>query len=144
MPLRLRLVTARGAWRFDEASIVRLGDRVEPQRLHPQRVLRGDAEDAAALATIRDPRRALISMPGDTWTFEYALPEDQADSELFLESRGYYLEWMRQEWLAEENPSLALRLFTDPRRAMREMAPAFKCTEAQLDSLFWGSRYESR
>lgn len=63
------------------------------------------------------------------------------DYDLFLDSRGYYLEWMRQEWLREQNPLAALRMLLDPARALRELAPAFKRIEPQAETLFWRSRY---
>ncbi|MEP7228190.1 MAG: hypothetical protein ABI785_12560, partial [Gemmatimonadales bacterium] len=64
--------------------------------------------------------------------------------ELFLESRGYYLEWMRREWLAEENLALAAQILLDPAGALRTLAPAFKRQEPEMERLFWNSRYVVR
>jgi hypothetical protein len=74
----------------------------------------------------------------------YHLPEDFRQRELFLEARGYYLEWMREEWLAEENLGRAAALFIDPAGAMRAMAPEFKRREAEMETAFWGSKYVRR
>jgi hypothetical protein len=79
-------------------------------------------------------------MPGDRYELEYVLPAGES-YELFLDSRGYYLEWMRQEWLADENPLAALRLFTSPDRMLRELAPAYKRVEPRMEEIFWRSRY---
>ena len=35
----------------------------------------------------------------------------------------------------------AAMLFTNPARAMRELAPAFKRQEASMETAFWNSRY---
>ena len=55
-------------------------------------------------------------MPGDELQLDYRLPEHPERLELFLEARGYYLEWMRREWMAETNPRAAARLLLDPER----------------------------
>ncbi len=61
--------------------------------------------------------------------------------ELFLESQGYYLEWMREEWIADEDLAQAARFFRSPRRVLRDLAPEFKAIEATMEDLFWSSRY---
>ena len=73
-----------------------------------------------------DSSNALTTFPGDEYTFVYDLPQDFGNYELFLESRGYYLEWMRQEWLREENQDLAAMMFADPQSPLRLLAPQFK------------------
>jgi hypothetical protein len=135
---------ARGAWRIDEAALVRIGAPAEPHRIQPRSVRHGAEPDDTALAALRERRHPVVSLPGDEWTLEYDLPFDGAACELFLETRGYYLEWLREEWRAEEDLASALRLFADPRQAMRELAPEFKRVEPHMETLFWGSRYERR
>jgi hypothetical protein len=85
--------------------------------------------------------RTLVTMPGDAYEIEYRLPAAPERLELFLEVRGYYLEWMRREWLAEENPMLALRLMLDPGGALRSLAPEYKRAEPAMEAVFWSSRY---
>jgi hypothetical protein len=138
---QLRLRLTRGHWRIDQIAIARLTRRVQPLRLDPTAVRRGTVQDPQALAALIDSARTLVTLPGDEYTLVYRLPEDFARYELFLEARGYYLEWMRQEWLAEENPVRAAQLFLDPAGAMRAMAPEFKRREAEMESVFWRSKY---
>jgi hypothetical protein len=137
--LRLRLT--KGHWRIDYLALAQLTQRVRPIVMDPMRVVRGQVEDAAALEQLRDSARALVTFPGDEYTLQYALPDSPQKYELFLESRGYYLEWMRKEWLAEENLPRAAAMFRDPARAMRDLAPAFKKQEAKMEEAFWNSRY---
>ena len=59
----------------------------------------------------------------------------------FLESQGYYLEWMRNEWMAEENALMAAQLFLDPAAALKRLAPEFKHVEPELEASFWRSKY---
>lgn len=140
-PHRIRLRLTRGHWRIDYVALGRLAGRVEPLRLDPVLVRRGSTVDPGARALLVDTTRSLITHPGDAYTLMYELPEDFARYDLFLESRGYYLEWMRQEWMTEENPARAAMMLFDPERALRILAPEFKTQEAAMEAAFWGSRY---
>lgn len=142
-PVAMRLRMARGAWRLDWAALARLDGAVAPRRIPPARVRRDGRDEPEALAALRDPSRALTTLPGDTYELLYPLPRAPASppAELFLESRGYYLEWMRDEWLAGEDPALAALMVAQPRVALRLLAPAYKRAEPRLETLFWESRY---
>jgi len=83
----------------------------------------------------------LATLPGDVYQLTYRLPPHPERYEIFLEARGYYLEWMRREWFAEQNSGLALGLFLDPAASLRRLAPAYKQVEPDIERLFWSSRY---
>jgi hypothetical protein len=140
-PLRVRLRLAKGAWRVDAAALVSRVSGVTPQRLTPADVLRDGRPDEAARARLVDTAAPLTTFPGDRYTLVYRLPGDASAYELFLETKGYYLEWMREEWIGEENRALAASLFLDPAGALRRLAPAFKREEATIEQAFWRSRY---
>lgn len=140
-PIHVRLRMARGAWRVNWVGLAGLGDPVSPVTLDPIVVERGGAADTAALRRLRDPDRYLVTYPGDQYRITFALPDSLRDPELFLESRGYYYEWMRREWMAEEDPAMAALVLLDPDRALRRLAPDFKRVESRMERLFWESRY---
>ncbi|HTH63212.1 MAG TPA: hypothetical protein VL563_00915 [Gemmatimonadales bacterium] len=141
--VRLRLRLTRGLWRIDYVALVVLGDSVEPIRIAPKVVQRAGATDADATRALRDStgHRPLTTFPGDAYDIVYRLPEHSDRYELFLEARGYYLEWLRREWLPEADPARAARLAFDPAGMLRELAPQFKQVEPSLEHLFWSSRY---
>ena len=139
--VHVRLRMTRGHWRLDYVALAELTERVAPLRLRPDAVLRGDLRDDEARAQLLDPERVLTTIRGDEYRLLYRLPEDFERYELFLEARGYYLEWMRTEWLAEEDPSRAIGMFLNPARALRELAPKFARGETEREAVFWGSRY---
>ncbi len=91
-----------------------------------------------------DPTRKLVTLPGDRYVLKYNLPGDASGYEFFLESRGYYLEWIRQEWIAEENPYLLAEEFITPRLFLKRVAPEFKAVEKEMEICFWNSRYEKQ
>jgi hypothetical protein len=118
----------------------RAGSVARRLRLQPARVLNNGTVDEQALAALRDSARTLVTFPGDEYALVYQLPPDFERYELFLEPRGYYMEWMRDEW----NPRLATELLRDPATALRRLAPAYKRVEASMERLFWNSRYARR
>jgi hypothetical protein len=131
----------KGLWRIDWVALASLGDVVRPIRVSPSMVRRGATPDSAALDALTLRRVPLTTLPGDELQLDYRLPEHPERLELFLEARGYYLEWMRREWMRETNPRAAARLLLDPDAMLRDLARPYKRQEAMMDSLFWNSRY---
>jgi len=138
---RIRLIMTKGNWRIDYVGLAVLSRSVNAIRLHPRRVLKDGLRDDEALALLCDSSRALTTLPGDTYTLKYRMPDVSGDYELFLESRGYYLEWIRKEWIEEENPFLLAQMFLDPQTALRRLAPEYKRVEDEMENCFWRSRY---
>ena len=135
----VRLQLPKGGWRIDSAALATLSGPAKPIRIAPTTIRGSIGKDYAAG---RQPATAfpIVTMPGDAYELGYTLPPGH-DYELFLDSRGYYLEWMRQEWLADERPLSALRLFTDPAQVLKDLAPAYKKLEPTAEAVFWRSRY---
>ncbi len=138
---KLQLRLTRGCWRIDQAQLVRVGAQAEPIRLMPTLVkYMGEASDSLLIA-LADTSLAVTSMPGDTFELIYDLPQSSGEYEYFLEARGYYLEWMREEWKADYNPAMAQLVLFNPAEAMKQLAPEYKRIEADLERYFWSSRY---
>ena len=142
--LHVRLRFARGAWRFDELALVTLGEPVLPVALEPVRVERRGEADTAAQARLRDPARYLVTYPGDRYEIVFELPQDGSRLALFIESTGYYYEWMRPEWLREESPAMLALMATDHEAALKRMAPGYARLEPGLEAMFWSSRFGRR
>ena len=149
-PIRIRLDLARGFWRLNQVALARLGNPVTPTTLDAQSVDHvatssiNPASGAAInpLSVLNDSEHHLITYPGDQYALRFELPAraNNAPRELFLESTGYYYEWMRPEWLPEENAAKAAQLLYTPAAALKALAPQFKMREAGMDSVFWNSR----
>jgi hypothetical protein len=140
-PVRIRLRMAGGAWRVDSVSLVHLGAPVDVVRVPPVRVERGGRPDPEALAALLDPDRHLVTTMGDAYRLVFEVPRGFAGAEAFLESRGYYYEWMRSEWLADEDAAMAALVVTRPEEALRRLAPLYKRQEAAMEGSFWASRF---
>lgn len=143
--VRIRLRLAKGNWRVDYLALAALGPMVEAEILEPVEVLGANGvADEEALERLRQPDEYLVTYPGDRYRLRFQVPGDHGPVELFLESRGYYYEWMRPEWLSDENPVMLALVGADPAAALKVLAPAFKSREAGLDEQFWASRFGGR
>jgi hypothetical protein len=136
---QIRLVLQRGGWRIDGVALATITGEAQPIRIAPSRI-RGTLGREFAADRTPATQFPIITMPGDRYELDYTLPPGES-YDLFLDSRGYYLEWMRKEWLADENPLAAVRLFADPERMLRDLAPAYKRIEPEMEQIFWSSRY---
>lgn len=138
---KIRLKMTKGNWRIDYVSLASATEQVQPVRIEPAEVYKEGKPDKDALEILRDSSRSLVTLPGDSYKINYVLPDDGNSYELFLESRGYYLEWIRKEWIAEENPALLAQMLYAPQNALRRLAPQFKAVEAGMEKHFWNSKY---
>jgi hypothetical protein len=138
---RAQLRMTKGAWRIDYVALAELLQPVTPVRIRPSIVLKEDSPDSSALSCLLDSTRTLVTFPGDNYTMIYKLPVMDTEYELFLESRGYYLEWIRKEWIEEQNPYYLAQMFFDPKNALERLAPEFKAIEPSMEDCFWRSRY---
>lgn len=145
-PVRVRLDLAKGYWKLDQVALAQLGKPRKPRRLEPKRVRDGKGRvDEKARALLRDPDRYLFTMPGAVYDLDFELPALPAGQrhELLLESRGYYYEWIRHKWLAEESTDELLRVIVDPEGFLRRMAPNYKRMESGVERIFWRSRVKT-
>jgi hypothetical protein len=135
---RVRLRLPRGGWRIEHVARATLVRPVTPERIAPH-AIRGTLGREYAGGRSVAQAFPIVTQPGDAYELDYAFPRGEV--ELFLDARGYYLEWMRAEWLREEQPLAALRMLLDPAQAMRDLAPAWKRMEPHAEQQFWRSRY---
>jgi len=138
--LRVKLRMARGSWRIDEIALATLDTEVEPTVLVPDSVMPLMGTDADDDGRLEDPEQYLVTSQGDAHRLWFTIPNADAQH-LFLDSRGYYYEWMREGWLTEEDPVLAAAVLLQPAEALRMMAPGFKEIEPRMEELFWSSRF---
>ena len=139
--LQITLRLTRGLWRLNWAVIGSIQDTASPVRLHPGRVVTDVQSEDTALDLLLDRERYLVTNPGEDYCLFYPLPENSASYDYFLEARGYYMEWMREEWLAEENTARALEMLISPKQALKNLAPEYKAMESEMEQMFWSSRY---
>jgi hypothetical protein len=138
---KVQLRLTRGHWRIDYLALVGLKSAATPISVRPSEVFHNSVVDREARQRLLDSTLTLTTFPGDEYMLVYDLPGFAEDYELFVESRGYYIEWMRDEWLADEDMTRAAEMFLAPQQALRRLAPEFKQVEAEMENVFWNSKY---
>jgi hypothetical protein len=142
-PLKVRLTMSRGNMRVERVALTEIEGEVTPERLEPIRVTHEGKNDAFALAALRDPERYLVTYPGDAYDVYFSAPRCERCA-WFVESRGYYYEWMREVWLKEQEPAKLMKLLFSPEQALKELAPDYRRIEPSIDQLFWQSHIAPR
>jgi hypothetical protein len=138
--LRVRLRMAQGSWRIDELGLALLGEPIVPVELAVDSVTWTHPTGGDAASRLIDPDQYLVTVPGDEYRLWFTVP-GEAPHDLFLDTRGYYYEWMRDAWLAEESSTALALLMLQPELALKRMAPGFKEIEPEMERLFWASRF---
>lgn len=142
--VRLKLLLNKGLWRIDYATLVRIREQVVPVEIRPYEVGNKGTIDPDALAKINSDDAYLISMPGSAYTFQFHMPTENQDYELFLSARGYYLEWMRESWIRDKNLLKLRQMLEHPRTYLKREAKAYKRYEKTMEETFWNSRIDTQ
>lgn len=143
-PLKIQIRMTKGMWRIDYAGVGEIIDKIEPTRLFPIEVSKGSLCDEKAKELLIDTSKYLVTYPGDSYSLFYQLPDDYLSYVYFIESKGYYYEWMRDAWLKEESQENLFSLFFDPQTHLKKLAPEYKKIEPTMDKIFWESKYENK
>lgn len=143
-PVKLKVVLNKGLWRLDYFALTEIREAVQPLEIAPTDLYNKGTKDSAGLAQINNPRGYLLSMPGSAYTFHFDLPEKDARYDLFLYSKGYYLEWMRDHWIKDKDLLKLRQMLDEPAAYLREEAKAYKRYEADMEAQFWGSRIDTK
>ncbi len=142
--VKIKLVLNKGLWRLDYVALTNIKEKVTPLSILPSRILNKGKEDQQALKTLSEAKQHLISMPGSAYQFQFDLPSAQPDYELFLYSKGYYLEWMREDWLNDKNINKLKTMALLPKKYLKDEAQNYKRYETYLEQDFWNSKIDTK
>ncbi len=141
--VKLKLVTTKGMWRLDYAALVSILEEVQPLVLPPAvvEILSGMSQKVESVQ--QEDGEHFVTFRGDEAKFQFELPENEAgnDYELFLSSTGYYIEWMRQDWLEDKDTEKLQKMLFYNDAVWRDLAREYKTVEAEMDEAFWNSKF---
>jgi hypothetical protein len=138
--IKVRLRLAKGLWRLDYAALSSVSRKVQPLELLPEKIISKGKEDKHALEMLKaDDNDYLTSMPGNEYELHYSLPDVAGDYALFLYSKGYYLEWIRGEWLRHKNTAALYKMMQNDKQTWSNLAHEFKSVESSMEATFWSS-----
>jgi hypothetical protein len=139
--LNIRLQMSKGLWRLDYCGVAGVIKTVVPYSLSVQDIDKNGERENTLLKNIQsDDQQYLLSLPGDRYKLHFVLPGENQDYELFLYSGGYYLEWIRKEWLPGKDVDRLRKMVRGDEKTWNELAREFKQMEPSMEAAFWGSR----
>lgn len=141
--IKLKLEMAKGSWRLDYIGLTDIAKQVVPKKLKPTAVYRNmhnQEEVVQALSEIDDDK--LVTLPLDVYELQYDIPGCDNMNELFINSHGYYLEWMREDWMREKDMAKLRKMLMNDPEVWRELAINFKNQEEDMEEIFWSSKIE--
>jgi hypothetical protein len=142
--VKIKLVMNEGLWIIDYLALTNISEKVDPTEILPASILNGGSPDSTALAAVNNPGKYLVSMPGSEYKFNFILPDQDTDYELFLYSKGYYLEWMRENWIRDKNLRKLKQMIDNPKRYLRSEAKNYKRYEETMNQEFWNSKIDTK
>jgi hypothetical protein len=142
--VKIKLVLNKGLWRLDYASLTNIRNQVTPREFSPISIYNKDRFDHEALAKINSEKSYLISMPGSEYRFNFEIPGDNTDYDLFLCAKGYYLEWMRENWIGEKDLPKLKQMVLNPQKYLRDEAKNYKQYESTMEQEFWNSKIDTK
>jgi hypothetical protein len=142
--VKLKLVMNKGLWRIDYLALTNINGKVNPVEIAPLSILNKGNVDISALSAISQPDKYLVSMPGSSYKFNFVLPQQNDDYELFLYSRGYYLEWMREHWIKDKDLLKLRQMVDNPKAYLRTEAKDYKRYETTMEQDFWNSKINTK
>ncbi len=141
--VKVKIVLNKGLWRIDRINLVRIKNKVEPEILYPLIVLDKKGMNTDALEKVKDTDQYLYSMPGDEFRFIFKMPSNK-DYQLMLQSKGYYLEWMREHWIKDKNLLELNQMINNPAKYLKQETKLYKQYESSMEELFWNSKVDTK
>lgn len=142
--VRIKLVLNKGLWRLDYISLASIKKQITPAEYRPVSIDNKGQSDPSALSKLLSPAKYLISMPGSEYRLNFAIPESDKDYEIFLHSKGYYLEWMRQHWTKDKDFVKLKQMVYEPKKYLKEEAAFYKKYEYSMEQEFWNSKIDTK
>jgi hypothetical protein len=142
--VKLKIILNKGLWRIDYVALTNIKEKVKPIEISPNSILNKEKIDNFALSAINNPDKYLISMPGSEYKFNFILPNTNTDYELFLYSKGYYLEWMREHWIKDKDLLKLNQMVNNPKKYLQEEAKNYKRYETTMEQEFWNSKIDTK
>ena len=142
--VKIKVVLNRGLWRIDDFALTNIVEKVQPEVLAVEEILTRGLKDPEALEAINSAEDYLVSMPGNEYKIRFQLPATHQDYELFLYSKGYYLEWMRENWIKDKNLPKLRQMIEAPETYLKQEAKAYKVYERTMEQQFWNSKINSK
>lgn len=141
--LKVKLLINKGLWRIDYVGLTQILKPVEPKAYLPCEVLSNETPQKRAYDALHDSGQYFTTFPGERYTLNFELPNSKLHYEMFLNAQGYYLEWMREDWIKDKDLFKLWQMFERPATYLKDEASAYKEYEKTMEQQFWSSKIET-
>ncbi len=142
--INVQIRMTRGYWRLDYTALASIDSMVVPLELTPYKVTNKNITDTNAFNNVTaNDNKYLTTVPGDSYQLHFRLPVENNDYELFVYSKGYYLEWIRKSWLSQKNLPKLMGMVSNDTAVWHSLAKEFKNVEWDMETTFWSSKYHN-
>ena len=143
---KIKLVLNKGLWRLEQAALLEIVQETKPIYIQPLKVFKNGAEIKSVLTLKEkvDKNQCELSMPGDEYKLQYSLPEiknKDYDYQVFLDAKGYYIEWMRASWLKDKDLLALKSMLENPVKWLNGETSNYKKYEREMEKQFWESKW---
>ena len=138
--LKVKLILNKGTWRIDRISLTEIVKQVNLLEINPNSISLNNKVNSNALMLNSEPNKYIVSMPGNVFTFNFQLPEPNKKYEMFIYSKGYYLEWMRNDWIKDKDIVRLKKMYVNPKNYLKKQAKFYKSYEKEMEEIFWNSK----
>lgn len=141
--IKLKINLTRGLWRLDYVGLSDKISKVKPEMVLPSACLPNDSIAGNEILSLLcdNDTDYLVSLPGDSYRFVFELPSLPANysNTLFLSSKGYYLEWIRKDWMRHKDHKRLKRMLMNHSGEWKALAREYKIVESDMEKAFWNS-----
>lgn len=140
LPVKIKLLLNKGLWRIDYIGLTELNAKIEPFKISPYKVDFNRMTQRKSTEILTGKEHHWINLPGQEITLSFELPCQDGDYELFLFSKGYYLEWIRSNWISDKNLMKLNLMIQHPEQYLKEQTNEYIKYESEMENLFWNSK----
>jgi hypothetical protein len=137
----------KGLWRLDDAALYNIVEEAKPMTVLPTELKKNGLPNMELLANVTNKKNDyIVSMPGDEFYFSYNIPASKNNEvyQVFLDTRGYYIEWMRESWLKDKNLFALKRMMDNPKEWLNSETTNYKQYEIKMEEQFWNSKWTQK
>lgn len=145
--IKIKLVMNKGLWRLDNAALYDVEKEAQPTIIKPYSIKKNGKTNNSLLENITSTKNEyLVSMPGDEFYYSYQIPNTKKDEtfQIFLDTRGYYIEWMRDAWLKDKNLFALKKMMDNPVDWLNSETSNYKAYEQKMEEQFWNSKWTQK
>jgi hypothetical protein len=141
--LKIKIELTKGLWRIDYLGLTSINSKADPVTIYPNTIEVVNGENYTIDEVATDDDTYLVSLPGNEYKFKFDIPQqpEKKEYELFLSSKGYYLEWIRSDWVQNKDLGKLKKMLLNDKQTWTELAQEFKTREQDMETVFWNSKY---